>query len=69
MHLSVAIQGGGGEVTQGNPWPFAQWSLQIPLPKTKIVWQKATDTPHLGANKCALPGQKVQYFKRVLLKE
>ena len=48
--------GRGGD--QGNPWSFALPSLQ-----------KASNTPPLGAKKCALPGQRVQYFKRVLLKE
>ena len=42
-------------------------SYKSPLPKTKIVWQKATIAPPLGAKKCALPSQKLQYFKRVAL--
>ena len=60
MHLSAAIRG----VTPGNPRSFAQRRLQIPpYPKTRSFNKKL---PGLGeGEKCALPSQKVQYFKRV----
>ena len=63
------IRGGGVEVTPGNPRHSHKNVYKSPLPKTKIFEQKATNALPLGAKKCALPSQKVQYFKRVEQKE
>ena len=64
VHLSAAIPGGW---PRGTPGYLPNDVYKSTLPKTKVVLKKATNTPPLGAKKCALPSQKMQYFKRVLL--
>ena len=61
MHLSVAITRGWPRGTSGH---LSNDIYKSPLPKTKI---EATNAPPLREKKCALPSQKVQYFKRVPL--
>ena len=56
-NVSAAIPGRGG-----GPSHLHNAVYKCPLPKTK----KATNAPPLGAKNCAMPSQKVQYFKRVL---
>ena len=53
MHLSATFAGG--------------WHLQIPLTQKQGFLTKNTNIPILGVKKCALPHQKVHYFKRLLL--
>ena len=68
--FGLKLGGGAGvEVTPGNPRHSHKNVYKFPLPKTKIFEQKATNALPLGAKKCALPSQKVQYFKRVEQKE
>ena len=67
--VSAQNWGGGVEVTLGNPRHSHKNVYKSPLPKTKIFEQKATNALPLEAKKCALPSQKMQYFKRVEQKE
>ena len=67
MHLSAAIRGGGDP---GEPPVICTTTFaNPPYPKTRSFNKKLlTPLPPGGGErkKCALPSQKVQYFKRVL---
>ena len=63
MHLSAAIRGW----PRGTPGHLHNDVYKSPYPKTRSFNKKLlTPLPGLGeGEKCALPSQKVQYFKRV----
>ena len=63
MDLSETIPGKWPRGARGH---LHNEVYKSPLPKTRIVLQKASNAPPLGAKKSALPSQKVQYFLRVL---
>ena len=64
MHLSAAIRGGGWP--RGTSGDLHNDVYKSPYPKTRSFNKKLLTPLPGGGKKCALPSQKVQYFKRVL---